>query len=188
MQGLSVIPKWPILLPGIAMCACIFFWHCFSLSSWAIEIQIQTQMQIRNTNMKGVNISTQEKYKYKYKCNAQMHFAAPPSPKSWGTRAPFSNCQRLKQCAPDDDFLHFFIYFLPLLPQLEFSFDWQSKWRLFEKSTAQNDFRFCQETVSIETWSPQCSGWCLFHWTFQNITTVSTIQPTQMWLQGYSIY
>ena len=44
-------------------CALAFFWHCVSLSSWAIEIQIQTQMQIRNTNMKGVNISTQEKYK-----------------------------------------------------------------------------------------------------------------------------
>ena len=85
-------------------CAFAFFWCCVSLSSGAIEVQIQTQMQSRNTNMKGVNISTQKKYK----CNAQMHFAAPPSPKSWGARAPFSNCQRLKQCAPDDDFLQFF--------------------------------------------------------------------------------
>ena len=147
--------------PSMDCNVCLHFFGAESLSSGAIEIQMQTQMQIRNTNMKGVNISTQKKYK----CNAQMHFAAPPSPKSWGARAPFSNCQRLKQCAPDHDFLQiFFIKFLPLLLQFKNSFDWQD---CLKNSTAQNHFRFCQETVSIETWSPQCSGWCLFHWTFQ---------------------
>ena len=108
-KGCQQFPNDLFSLHGL-QCAFAIFWCYVSLSSGAIEVQIQTQMQSRNTNMKGVNISTQEKYKYKYKCNAQMHFAAPPSPKSWGVRAPFSNCQRLKQCALDDDFLQFFLF------------------------------------------------------------------------------